>query len=270
MPTALARSWKPCWARLARTGSSATRSSGSTRCRAPERCTTNVINHHDMMTATIQPPALAFAWRAAVGDPALEPRIVEHHAAVSSQRDLEGDGLLWILQPDESGCDASPQFDPIWRHRAQGLPGFVELVHRNRARGFNIEAARTAGDPVVCESAHERHARTLAAGAGPVVDHAGPDRPALRRAPGGVPSDRRPANRGAHSTDMDGARPLALPDLPRASVIASSRSWSTHAASGRRSPRRPSRSTSRRFHCANTSMACDGTGAGRRGSTALG
>jgi hypothetical protein len=111
----------------------------------------NVINHHDMMTATIQPPALAFAWRAAVGDPALEPRIVEHHAAISSQRDLEGDGLLWILQPDESGCDASPQFDPIWRHRAQGLPGFVELVHRNRARRFNIEAVRTAGDPVVCE-----------------------------------------------------------------------------------------------------------------------
>ena len=111
----------------------------------------NVINRHDMMTATIQPPALAFAWRAAVGDPALEPRIVAHHAAISSQRDLEGDGLLWILQPDESGCDASPQFDPIWGHRAQGLPGFVELVHRNRERGFSIEAVRAAGDPVVCE-----------------------------------------------------------------------------------------------------------------------
>ena len=111
----------------------------------------NVINHHDMMTATIQPPALAFAWRAAVGDPALEPRIAAHHAAISAQRDLEGDGLLWILQPDESGCDASPQFDPIWRHRAQGLPGFVELVHSNRERRFNIEAVRAAGDPVVCE-----------------------------------------------------------------------------------------------------------------------
>jgi hypothetical protein len=111
----------------------------------------NVINHRDMMTATIQPPALAFAWRAAVGDPALEPRIVAHHAAISSQRDLDGDGLLWILQPDESGCDASPQFDPIWRHRAQGLPGFVELVHRNREQRFNIEAVRTAGGPVVCE-----------------------------------------------------------------------------------------------------------------------
>jgi len=111
----------------------------------------NVIDRDDMMTATIQPPALAFAWRAAVGEPALEPRIVAHHAAISAQRDLEGDGLIWILQPDESGCDASPQFDPIWRHRAQGLPGFVELVHRNRERRFDIEAVRAAGDPVVCE-----------------------------------------------------------------------------------------------------------------------
>jgi len=78
----------------------------------------DVVHRDDLMTSTIEPPALAFAWRMAVGDPALEPRVVAHHAAVSAQRDLEGDGLLWILQPDESGLDASPQFDPIWRERA--------------------------------------------------------------------------------------------------------------------------------------------------------
>jgi len=111
----------------------------------------NVIHHDDAMTATIQPPTLAFAWRVAVGDPALEPRIVAHHAAVTAERDLEGDGLIWILQPDESGLDASPQFDPIWGHRAQGLPGFVELVRANREREFRIEAVRADGDPVVCE-----------------------------------------------------------------------------------------------------------------------
>ena len=104
----------------------------------------------DPMTSTIEPPALAFAWRIAVGDPALEPRVVAHHAAVSGQRDLDGDGLLWILQPDESGLDASPQFDPIWRERAQRLPG-VELVRRNREREFRIDAVRADGDPVVCE-----------------------------------------------------------------------------------------------------------------------
>jgi len=111
----------------------------------------NVIHRDDFMTATIQPPALAFAWRLAVGDPALEPRIVAHHAAVAAERDLEGDGLLWILQPDESGLDASPQFDPIWGDRAQGLPGFVELVRSNRERKFRIQAVRADGDPVVCE-----------------------------------------------------------------------------------------------------------------------
>ena len=119
--------------------------------RGPRALYYNVIHHDDAMTATIEPPALAFAWRAAVGDPALEPRIVAHHAAITAQRDLEGDGLIWILQPDESGLDASPQFDPIWRHRAQGLPGFVELVRRNRERAFRIDAVRADGDPVVCE-----------------------------------------------------------------------------------------------------------------------
>jgi hypothetical protein len=117
----------------------------------PRRLFYNVVHRDDQMTSTIQPPALAFAWRIAVGDPALEPRIVAHHAAVTAQRDIEGDGLLWILQPDESGLDASPQFDPIWGERAQGLPGFVELVHSNRERRFQIDAVRDAGDPVVCE-----------------------------------------------------------------------------------------------------------------------
>jgi hypothetical protein len=111
----------------------------------------NVINRDDFMTATIQPPALAFAWRLAVGDPTDEPRIVAHHDQLEAQRDLDGDGLLWILQPDESGLDASPQFDPIWGRRAQGLPGFVELVRRNRERAFRIDAVRSDGDPVVCE-----------------------------------------------------------------------------------------------------------------------
>jgi Mannosylglycerate hydrolase MGH1-like glycoside hydrolase domain len=111
----------------------------------------NVIHHGDFMTATIQPPALAFAWRIAVGDPRLDPRIVAHHATVTAERDLEGDGLLWLLQPDESGLDASPQFDPIWGRLAQGLPEFPELVQRNRELGFRIEAVHANGYPVVCE-----------------------------------------------------------------------------------------------------------------------
>jgi hypothetical protein len=111
----------------------------------------NLIDEDDLTTGTIQPPALAWAWRIAVGDPALEPAIVAHHDFVMRERALEGDGLVWILQPDESGLDASPQFDPIWRHRAQGLPGFLGLVYRNRKLGFRIAAVREAGGPLVCE-----------------------------------------------------------------------------------------------------------------------
>jgi hypothetical protein len=111
----------------------------------------NVIEETDLTTSTIQPPMLAWAWRASVGDPAREPAIVAHHEFVKRERDLEGDGLLWLLQPDESGLDASPQFDPIWRDRAQGLPGFLRLVHRNRKLGFRIDAVRDAGGPIVCE-----------------------------------------------------------------------------------------------------------------------
>jgi hypothetical protein len=111
----------------------------------------NVIDKGDLTTATIQPPMLAWAWRTAVGDPAREPAIVAHHEFVNRDRDLEGDGLLWLLQPDESGLDASPQFDPVWGNRAQGLPGFARLVHRNRKLGFRIRAVRDAGGPIVCE-----------------------------------------------------------------------------------------------------------------------
>jgi hypothetical protein len=111
----------------------------------------NVIRDDDRMTSTIQPPALAWAWLIAAGDPASQPAIVAHHEWLRRERDLEGDGLLWLLQPDESGLDASPQFDPIWRRQAQGLPGFVELVRRNRRLSFDISAVRDAGGPVVCE-----------------------------------------------------------------------------------------------------------------------
>lgn len=111
----------------------------------------NVIDDADPMTATIQPPMLAWAWLIAVGDPADEPRIAAHHEWLRRERDLEGDGLLWLLQPDESGLDASPQFDPIWGNLAGGLPGFVELVRRNRRLAFDISAVREAGGPVVCE-----------------------------------------------------------------------------------------------------------------------
>ncbi len=111
----------------------------------------NVTAPNASMTSSIQPPALAWAWLIAVGDPATMPGIVAHHDWLARNRDLDGDGLIWIVQPDESGLDASPQFDPIWNHRAHGLPGFVTLVRRNRSLGYDLERIARAGGPVCCE-----------------------------------------------------------------------------------------------------------------------
>jgi hypothetical protein len=105
------------------------------------------------MTGTIQPPLLAWAWRIAVGDPAGEPRIARHHEWLSANRDLEGDGLLWLVQPDESGLDSSPKFDPVWGHRAHARLGFPFLVARNRRLGWDARRVRDAGGPVLCEVA---------------------------------------------------------------------------------------------------------------------
>jgi Trehalase len=111
----------------------------------------NVTSRRSLQTETIQPPLLAWAWRLAVGDPGAEPRIAAQADWLLANRDLDGDGLLWIVQPDESGLDASPKFDPIWGRRATGRIGFPCLVHRNRRLGFDARRIRDAGGPVVCE-----------------------------------------------------------------------------------------------------------------------
>ena len=116
------------------------------------RFTYNVISVSDLTTASIQPPLLAWAWRIAVGDPAEVPAIGRQHDWLESNRDLDGDGLIWIVQPDESGLDDSPQFDPIWRGRAHPRPaGFVLLVRRNRRLRYDLRRIVDAGGPVCCE-----------------------------------------------------------------------------------------------------------------------
>jgi hypothetical protein len=111
----------------------------------------NVPSRTSFQTATIQPPLLAWAWRIAVGDPNEEPRIGRQVDWLAANRDLEGDGLLWIVQPDESGLDASPKFEPVWGWRANGRIGFPLLVHRNRRHDWNARRLREASEPVLCE-----------------------------------------------------------------------------------------------------------------------
>ena len=111
----------------------------------------NVPSRRAAMTGTIQPPLLAWAWRIAVGDPAAEPRISRHHEWLRANRDLEGDGLLWLVQPDESGLDSSPKFDPVWGRLRHASYGFPLLVARNRRLGWDARRIRDRGWPVLCE-----------------------------------------------------------------------------------------------------------------------
>jgi hypothetical protein len=111
----------------------------------------NRVHSGDLMTGSIQPPLLPWAWRIAVGDPREVPGIVRHHEWLATNRDLEGDGLIWIVQPDESGLDASPKFDPVWGWQAQGTPGFPLLVRRNRRLAYDARRVLADGGPVVCE-----------------------------------------------------------------------------------------------------------------------
>jgi hypothetical protein len=113
----------------------------------------NLRSREDFMTATIQPPLLAWAWRIAVGDPAEVPEIVRHQDWVERERAIDGDGLIWIVQPDESGLDASPKFDSAFGWQADGLPGFPLLVRRNRGLDFDIRRIAEAGGPIVCGTA---------------------------------------------------------------------------------------------------------------------
>jgi hypothetical protein len=81
------------------------------------------------------------------------PDIVRHHEWLDEHRALDGDGLIWIAQPDESGLDASPKFDSVFGWRADGLPGFPLLVRRNRRLDFDIRKIAAAGGRLVCGTA---------------------------------------------------------------------------------------------------------------------
>jgi hypothetical protein len=176
----------------------------------------NVADRDAEQTESIQPPLLAWAWRVAVGDPAQEPRIGRQVEWLAANRDLEGDGLLWIVQPDESGLDASPKFEEVWGRRANGRIGFPLLVRRNRRFGWDARRIRDAGGPVLCEplvntlwslslQALGRSSATLA-----LVDRLWDERRGLfldEAQPGGLPPQ---------TLTWASLAPLALPDLPEA------------------------------------------------------
>jgi hypothetical protein len=178
------------------------------------RFTYNVTDPDAGMTASIQPPALAWAWRIAVGDPREHEGIRRQHDWLATNRDLDGDGLVWIVQPDESGLDASSQFDPIWRWRSHGRAGFLILVRRNRRLGYDLARIAAAGGPVCLEVLTNvlynlsRLALGQASLTSALIDRCWDERRGLFQSVG------RPAPPRPLPVTVAALAPLALPDLP--------------------------------------------------------
>jgi glycogen debranching enzyme len=93
-------------------------------------------------TSTIQTPLLAVAWeRAACGDPEFAseglPQLRLHYDWLQNQRDVDGDGLLTTIYPDESGLDDSPKYDRVFGWMRHDSPGHTWLIERNRRLGYD-------------------------------------------------------------------------------------------------------------------------------------
>jgi hypothetical protein len=124
----------------------------------------------DAATASIQTPLLAFAWeRVADGDAAFAAEgldaLLAHADWLEHHRDPDGDGLLSILLPDESGLDDSPKYDPVYGRLAHWRPGYFRLVERCRRLGWDSRTilARTEEhvEDVLVNVAHALSLRAL-------------------------------------------------------------------------------------------------------------
>jgi hypothetical protein len=101
-------------------------------------------------TSTIQTPLLALAWKLVAArssdDPAFAqealPQLRLHYDWLARERDPDGDGLLTIILPDESGLDDSPKYDELYGWMRHDRTGYFWLIERYRRLGY--DAARIA------------------------------------------------------------------------------------------------------------------------------
>ena len=72
--------------------------------------------------------------RAGLAPGPLEP-LARHYDWLDRDPDPDGDGLIAILLPDESGLDDSPKYDQVYRWMAHYRPGYFWLVERSPPPG---------------------------------------------------------------------------------------------------------------------------------------
>ncbi len=102
----------------------------------------------DRATAHIQTPMIALAWElvaeASTDDPGFATEALDalrlHYDWLDYHRDPDGDGLISIIHPDESGLDDSPKYDEVFGWMSHYLPGYFWLVQRSRRLGYESRA----------------------------------------------------------------------------------------------------------------------------------
>jgi glycogen debranching enzyme len=105
-------------------------------------------------TTTIGPPLLPFAWERVAAASADEPgfatealhALEAHLDWLERERDVDGDGLLTIVLPDESGLDDSPKYDAVYGPYVHYRPGYFRLVARWGRLGWSAHAIAAAHD----------------------------------------------------------------------------------------------------------------------------
>ena len=113
----------------------------------PEAC---IRLDHPHFTGTIQPPVVARSLERiydATHDAAfvreLFPPIVAFMRWLDRVRDVDRDGLVTIIQPDESGLDASPKYDREMQVRSQPPSDTLPDWRRGMHRLFDVYAKKT-------------------------------------------------------------------------------------------------------------------------------
>ncbi|MFZ0378521.1 MAG: hypothetical protein WAL38_11890, partial [Solirubrobacteraceae bacterium] len=253
--------------------------------RAPFYATHSVRGNR--ATAHIQTPFLAVAWELVAAASEDEPGFAAegldalrlHYDWLDRHRDPDGDGLISIIHPDESGLDDSPKYDAVFGWMTHYRPGYFWLVERSRRLRYDSHAIIARYDEHVEDVlVNVVYALSLRA----MARLTGDDEYRLRaerteRALLELCWDEERglfwdvAGRGhapQRVSTWSSLAPLALPSLPERIARRLSRSTcSTPAAS-------EPRSRSRRCRWRSRASGPDGTysdaGAGRRGSTPCG